>query len=46
MPEKNSVNDPLIKQKEQEKLDAVTHKVAIYFTLLIIVFFFFKMLLP
>jgi len=46
VPEVNSKNSPKISAEKKEALDKITRKVAIYFTLAIVVFFFFKMLIP
>jgi hypothetical protein len=45
-PENNSNNTTELKAGSQAKMDAITRKVAILFVLAIVVFFFFKMLLP
>ncbi len=45
-PEKTVDNSPALKAKSQAKIDAIMHKVAIAFTLAVVAFFFFKMLLP
>ena len=45
-PEKTIENSPELKAKSQAAIDAITHKVAVAFALLIVVFFFFKMLVP
>jgi hypothetical protein len=45
-PELNNKTNSMLPQEKQKMKDAVTHKVAVYFVLAIIIFFFFKMLLP
>ena len=45
-PEKNIDNDASLREEKQKAIDIITHKVAVYFTLAIVVFFFFKMLVP
>ena len=45
-PQKNIKNDPSLREKKQKSKDAITHKVAVYFVLAIVLFFFFKMLIP
>jgi hypothetical protein len=45
-PEKTVDNTPELKAKSQAKIDRWTHKAALGFVLFIVLFFFFKMLLP
>lgn len=45
-PEKINFNSAELITKNKQLKDAITRKVAIFFVLAIIVFFFFKMLLP
>ena len=45
-PEKNIANSRELVAKNKQMIDAITRKVAILFVLAILVFFFFKMLLP
>ena len=45
-PETNRTNSAELVAKNKQMMDAITRKVAILFVLAIVVFFFFKMLLP
>jgi hypothetical protein len=46
LPDKTIDNTPELKAKSQAKIDRLTHKAALGFVLFIVLFFFFKMLLP
>jgi hypothetical protein len=45
-PVKQIKDDPLLFEKRKKRIEDITHKIAVYFTLLIIIFFFFKMIVP
>ncbi len=45
-PKKNITNSTELVAKNKQMMEGITRKVAILFVLAIVVFFFFKMLLP